>query len=159
MIPRYSRAPMTEIWSDTNKYNIWLDIELYACEAMEQLGTVPKGTAKKIKSKAKINPTRIDKIEREVKHDVIAFLTSVAEYAGPPARFLHQGLTSSDVLDTAFNVQLSRSSTLILKEIDLLLKAIKKIAIKHKYTACIGRSHGIHAEPTTFGIKMASFYE
>ena len=159
MIPRYSRAPMTEIWSDTNKYNIWLDIELYACEAMEQLGTVPKGTAKKIRSKAKINPARIDKIEREVKHDVIAFLTSVAEYAGPPARFLHQGLTSSDVLDTAFNVQLSKSSTLILKEVDLLLKAIKKIAIKHKHTACVGRSHGIHAEPTTFGIKMASFYE
>ena len=118
-----------------------------------------KRNCKKIKSKAKINPDSIDTIEREVKHDVIAFLTSVAEYAGPPARFLHQGLTSSDVLDTAFNVQLSRSSTLILKEIDLLLKAIKKIAIKHKYTACVGRSHGIHAEPTTFGIKMASFYE
>ena len=159
MIPRYSRAPMTEIWSDTNKYKIWLDIELFACEAMEQLGTVPKGTAKKVRSKAKININRIDKIEREVKHDVIAFLTSVAEYAGPPARFLHQGLTSSDVLDTAFNVQLSESSKLIEKELNALLKAIKKIAIKHKYTACIGRSHGIHAEPTTFGIKMASFYE
>ena len=159
MIPRYSRAPMTEIWSDTTKYNIWLDIELFACEAMEQLGTVPKGTSKKIRSKAKINPARIDKIEREVKHDVIAFLTSIAEYAGPPARFLHQGLTSSDVLDTAFNVQLSRSSTLILKEVDLLLKALKKIALKHKHTLCVGRSHGIHAEPTTFGIKMASFYE
>ena len=150
---------MTEIWSDTNKYKIWLDIELFACEAMEQLGTVPKGTAKKVRSKAKININRIDKIEREVKHDVIAFLTSVAEYAGPPARFLHQGLTSSDVLDTAFNVQLSESSKLIEKELNTLLKAIKKIAIKHKYTACIGRSHGIHAEPTTFGIKMASFYE
>ncbi len=159
MIPRYSRAPMTEIWSDTTKYNIWLDIELFACEAMEQLGTVPKGTSKKIRSKAKINPARIDKIEREVKHDVIAFLTSIAEYVGPPARFLHQGLTSSDVLDTAFNVQLSRSSSLILKEIDLLLKALKKIALKHKHTPCVGRSHGIHAEPTTFGIKMASFYE
>ena len=159
MIPRYSRAPMTEIWSDTNKYKIWLDIELYACEAMEQLGTVPKGTAKKVRSKAKININRIDKIEREVKHDVIAFLTSVADHAGPPARFLHQGLTSSDVLDTAFNVQLNESSKLIEKELNALLKAIKKIAIKHKYTACIGRSHGIHAEPTTFGIKMASFYE
>ena len=159
MIPRYSRAPMTEIWSDINKYKIWLDIELFACEAMEQLGTVPKGTAKKVRSKAKINIKRIDKIEGEVKHDVIAFLTSVSEYAGPPARFLHQGLTSSDVLDTAFNVQLSESSKLIEKELNALLKAIKKIAIKHKYTACIGRSHGIHAEPTTFGIKMASFYE
>ena len=150
---------MTEIWSDTNKYKIWLDIELFACEAMEQLGTVPKGTAKKVRSNAKININRIDKIEREVKHDVIAFLTSVAEYVGPPARFLHQGLTSSDVLDTAFNVQLSESSKLIEKELNALLKAIKKIAIKHKHTACIGRSHGIHAEPTTFGIKMASFYE
>ena len=159
MIPRYSRAPMTEIWSDINKYKIWLDIELFACEAMEQLGTVPRGTAKKVRSKAKININRIDKIEREVKHDVIAFLTSVAEHAGPPARFLHQGLTSSDVLDTAFNVQLNESSKLIEKELNALLKAIKKIAIKHKYTACIGRSHGIHAEPTTFGIKMASFYE
>ena len=159
MIPRYSRAPMTEIWSDTNKYKIWLDIELYACEAMEQLGTVPKGTAKKVRSKAKININRIDKIEREVKHDVIAFLTSVADHAGPPARFLHQGLTSSDVLDTAFNVQLNKSAKLIENELNALLKAIKKIAIKHKHTACIGRSHGIHAEPTTFGIKMASFYE
>ena len=159
MIPRYSRPSMTEIWSDSNKYKIWLDIELYACEAMEQLGTVPKGTAKKVRSKSKININRINKIEREVKHDVIAFLTSVAEYAGPPARFLHQGLTSSDVLDTAFNVQLSNSSILIEKELSALLKAIKKIAIKHKQTVCIGRSHGIHAEPTTFGIKMASFYE
>ena len=127
MIPRYSRAPMTEIWSDTNKYKIWLDIELFACEAMEQLGTVPKGTAKKVRSKAKININRIDKIEREVKHDVIAFLTSVAEHAGPPARFLHQGLTSSDVLDTAFNFQLNESAKLIEKELNTRLKAIKTI--------------------------------
>ena len=159
MIPRYSRTPMTEIWSSKIKYQIWLDIELYACEAMEKLGTIPKGTSRKIKSKAKINEKRIDQIEKKVKHDVIAFLTSISEYAGAPARFLHQGLTSSDILDTAFNIQLLKSAKIIDKEISSLLKSLKKIALKHKNTPCIGRSHGIHAEPTTFGIKMASYYE
>ena len=158
MIPRYSRAEMTDVWSSNSKFKIWLDIELYACEAMEKLGTVPKGTSKKIRSKAKINEKRIDQIEKKVKHDVIAFLTTISEYAGPPARFLHQGLTSSDILDTAFNVQLKHSSVIIEKELLNLLKSLKKIAIKHKNTPCIGRSHGIHAEPTTFGVKMASFY-
>ena len=158
MIPRYSRAEMTDVWSSNSKFKIWLDIELYACEAMEKLGTVPKGTSKKIRSKAKINEKRIDQIEKKVKHDVIAFLTTISEYAGPPARFLHQGLTSSDILDTAFNVQLKQSSVIIEKELLNLLKSLKKIAIKHKNTPCIGRSHGIHAEPTTFGVKMASFY-
>ena len=150
---------MTEIWSSKSKFQIWLEIELYACEAMEKLGTVPKGTARKVKSKAKINEKRIDQIEKKVKHDVIAFLTSISEYAGPPARFLHQGLTSSDILDTAFNIQLKKSAKIIDEELSNLLKSIKKVAIKHKNTLCIGRSHGIHAEPTTFGIKMASFYE
>ena len=159
MIPRYSRTSMTKIWSSKSKFQIWLDIELYACEAMEKLGTVPKSTARKVKSKAKINEKRIDQIERKVKHDVIAFLTSISEYAGPPARFLHQGLTSSDILDTAFNIQLKRSAKIIDQELSNLLKSIKKVATKHKNTLCIGRSHGIHAEPTTFGIKMASFYE
>ena len=159
MIPRYSRTLMTEIWSSKSKYQIWLDIELSACEAMEKLGTVPKGTARKVRSKAKINEKRINQIEKKVKHDVIAFLTSVSEYAGPPARFLHQGLTSSDILDTAFNIQLKKSAKIIDEELSNLLKSIKKIALKHKNTLCIGRSHGIHAEPTTFGIKMASFYE
>ena len=159
MIPRYSRAPMKEVWSSKAKFQIWLDIELYACEAMEKLGTVPKGTSKKIRSKAKINEKRIDKIEREVKHDVIAFLTSIAEYAGEPARFLHQGLTSSDILDTAFNVQLMKSAKIINVELNNLLKSLKKLSLKYKNTPCIGRSHGIHAEPTTFGIKMASFYK
>ena len=159
MIPRYSRAPMKELWSSKAKFQIWLDIELYACEAMEKLGTVPKGTSKKIRSKAKINEKRIDKIEREVKHDVIAFLTSIAEYAGEPARFLHQGLTSSDILDTAFNVQLMKSAKIINVEINNLLKSLKKLSLKYKNTPCIGRSHGIHAEPTTFGVKMASFYK
>ena len=150
---------MTKIWSSKSKFQIWLDIELYACEAMEKLGTVPKSTARKVRSKAKINEKRIDQIERKVKHDVIAFLTSISEYAGPPARFLHQGLTSSDILDTAFNIQLKRSAKIIDQELSNLLKSIKKVATKHKNTLCIGRSHGIHAEPTTFGIKMASFYE
>jgi adenylosuccinate lyase len=159
MIPRYSRAPMKEVWSSKTKFQIWLDIELYACEAMEKLGTVPKGTSKKIRSKAKINEKRIDKIEREVKHDVIAFLTSIAEYAGEPARFLHQGLTSSDILDTGFNVQLMKSAKIINVELNNLLKSLKKLSLKYKNTPCIGRSHGIHAEPTTFGIKMASFYK
>ena len=159
MIPRYSRTPITEIWSSKSKFQIWLEIELYACEAMEKLGTVPNGTARKVKSKAKINEKRIDQIEKKVKHDVIAFLTSITEYAGPPARFLHQGLTSSDILDTTFNIQLKRSAKIIDKELSNLLKSIKQVALKHKNTLCIGRSHGIHAEPTTFGIKMASFYE
>jgi adenylosuccinate lyase len=150
---------MKEVWSSKTKFQIWLDIELYACEAMEKLGTVPKGTSKKIRSKAKINEKRIDKIEREVKHDVIAFLTSIAEYAGEPARFLHQGLTSSDILDTAFNVQLMKSAKIINVEINNLLKSLKKLSLKYKNTPCIGRSHGIHAEPTTFGIKIASFYK
>ena len=159
MIPRYSRAPMKEVWSSKTKFQIWLDIELYACEAMEKLGTVPKGTSRKIRAKAKINEKRIDKIESEVKHDVIAFLTSIAEYAGNPARFLHQGLTSSDILDTAFNVQLMKSAKIINTELTNLIKSLKKISLKHKNTPCIGRSHGIHAEPTTFGVKMASFYK
>ena len=159
MIPRYSRTPMTEIWSSKSKFQIWLDIELYACEAMEKLGTIPKGTASKVRSKAKINEKRIEQIEKKVKHDVIAFLTSISEYAGPPARFLHQGLTSSDILDTAFNIQLKKSAKIIDEDLSSLLKSIKKVALKHKNTLCIGRSHGIHAEPTTFGIKMASFYE
>ena len=150
---------MTEIWSSKSKFQIWLDIELYACEAMERLGTVPKGTARKVKSKAKIKEKRIDQIEKKVKHDVIAFLTSISEYAGPPARFLHQGLTSSDILDTAFNIQLKKSAKILDEELSNLLKSIKKVALKHKNTPCVGRSHGIHAEPTTFGIKMASFYE
>ena len=150
---------MTEIWSSKSKFQIWLDIELYACEAMEKLGTVPKGTSRKVKSKAKINEKRIDQIEKKVKHDVIAFLTSISEYAGPPSRFLHQGLTSSDILDTAFNIQLKKSAKILDEELSNLLRSIKKVALKHKNTPCVGRSHGIHAEPTTFGIKMASFYE
>ena len=159
MIERYSRKELKAIWDDYNKYSLWLEIELAAAEAMEKLKIIPRGTVKKIKSKAKINVKRILEIEDKVKHDVIAFLTSISEKAGKDARYLHKGMTSSDVLDTCFNLQLKQSGTILLKDIDQLLKTIKKQAIKHKYTLCIGRSHGIHAEPITFGLKMLTFYQ
>jgi len=159
MIERYSRKELKNIWADENKYNIWLEIELAAAEAMEKLNIIPKGVVKKVKSKAKINVARILKIEESVKHDVIAFLTSITEKAGKEARFLHKGMTSSDVLDTCFNLQLKQSGVILLDDIKILLSSIKKIAIKHKKTLCIGRSHGIHAEPITFGLKMLTFYQ
>jgi adenylosuccinate lyase len=159
MIERYSRKEIKNIWKDYNKYSIWLDIELAAAEAMEKLKIIPKGVVKKVKSKAKIDVKRILQIEDKVKHDVIAFLTSITEKAGKEARYLHKGMTSSDVLDTCFNLQLKQSSEILLKDIDQLLQSIKKQAIKHKYTLCIGRSHGIHAEPITFGLKMLTFYQ
>jgi adenylosuccinate lyase len=159
MIERYSRKELRNIWSDENKYQIWLDIELAAAEAMEKLNIIPKGVAKKVKSKAKINVARILKIEESVKHDVIAFLTSITEKAGKEARFLHKGMTSSDVLDTCFNLQLKQSGEILLIDIKNLLSSIKKQAIRHKKTLCIGRSHGIHAEPITFGLKMLTFYQ
>jgi len=159
MIERYSRKKLTNIWADENKYKIWLDIELAAAEAMEKLKIIPKGVVKKVKAKAKINVARILKIEETVKHDVIAFLTSIAERAGKEARFLHKGMTSSDVLDTCFNLQLKQSGEILLDDIKILLATVKKQAIKHKKTLCIGRSHGIHAEPITFGLKMLTFYQ
>ena len=159
MIERYSRKELKIIWEDYNKYTIWLDIELAAAEAMEKLKIIPSGVVKKVKSKAKINVKRILNIEDKVKHDVIAFLTSITEKVGKEARYLHKGMTSSDVLDTCFNLQLKQSGELILKDIDKLLKSIKKQAVKHKFTLCIGRSHGIHAEPITFGLKMLTFYQ
>ena len=159
MIERYSRKEIKKIWEDYNKYSIWLDIELAAAEAMEKLKIIPRGVVKKVKSKAKIDVKRILQIEDKVKHDVIAFLTSITEKAGREARYLHKGMTSSDVLDTCFNLQLKQSGELILKDINQLLQSIKKQAIKHKYTLCIGRSHGIHAEPITFGLKMLTFYQ
>ena len=159
MIERYSRKELKAIWEDYNKYSIWLDIELAAAEAMEKLKIIPRGVVKKVKSKAKINVKRISDIEDKVKHDVIAFLTSIAEKSGKEARYLHKGMTSSDVLDTCFNLQLKQSGEILLKDIDELLKSIKKQAIKHKFTLCIGRSHGIHAEPITFGLKMLTFYQ
>ena len=159
MIDRYSRKELRNIWADENKYNIWLNIELAAAEAMEKLKIIPSGTVKKVKAKAKINVARILKIEESVKHDVIAFLTSITEKAGKEARFLHKGMTSSDVLDTCFNLQLKQSGEILLDDIKYLLASIRKQAIKHKKTLCIGRSHGIHAEPITFGLKMLTFYQ
>ena len=159
MIDRYSRKELRDIWADKNKYKIWLEIELAAAEAMEKLNIIPKGVVKKVKSKAKINVARILKIEESVKHDVIAFLTSITEKVGKEARFLHKGMTSSDVLDTCFNLQLKESGKIILNDIEILLVSIKKQAVKYKKTLCIGRSHGIHAEPITFGLKMLTFYQ
>ena len=159
MINRYSRKELTTIWSEENKYKIWLDVEIAAAQAMEKLGQIPKGVSSTVKKKAKINVDRIHVIEAKVKHDVIAFLTSVTEKAGIKARYLHQGMTSSDILDTSFNIQLVQSGKILLKDIDQILKVLKRQAKKYKFTPCIGRSHGIHAEPITFGLKLASFYE
>ena len=159
MIDRYSRKELKKIWEEKNKYQIWLDIEIAAAQAMEKLKLIPKGTAAKVRKRAKINVDRIHKIESKVHHDVIAFLTSVTEKVGPEGRFLHKGMTSSDVLDTCFNIQLFRSGKIIVKDIDEILKILKSKSLKYKKTVCIGRSHGIHAEPTTFGLKLASFYE
>jgi adenylosuccinate lyase len=159
MISRYSRKELTNIWSEEKKYKIWLDVEIAAAQAMEKLGYIPKGVSSLVKKKGKINVKRIHAIESKVKHDVTAFLTSITEKAGIKARYLHQGMTSSDVLDTSFNIQLVQSGKILLKDIDQILKVLKKQAKKYKLTPCIGRSHGIHAEPLTFGLKLASFYE
>ena len=159
MIARYSRKELTSIWSEENKYKIWLEVEIAAAEAMENLGQIPKGVSSIVKKKGKIKVNRIHQIESKVKHDVIAFLTSITEKAGIKARYLHQGMTSSDVLDTSFNIQLVQSGNILLKDIDKILSTLKKQAKKYKFTPCIGRSHGIHAEPLTFGLKLASFYE
>ena len=159
MIKRYSRKELTDVWSEENKYKIWLEVEIAAAQAMEKLGQIPKGVSAVVKKKARINVKRIHQIESQVKHDVIAFLTSVTEKAGIKARYLHQGMTSSDVLDTSFNIQLVQSGKIILKDLDQILKVLKKQSKKYKFTPCVGRSHGIHAEPITFGLKLASFYE
>jgi adenylosuccinate lyase len=158
MIPRYARPEMTAIWSAEERYRIWLEIETLAAEAMAELGMIPKDVPKAVRERGGFNVERIDEIEREVKHDVIAFLTSVSEHVGPEARFLHLGMTSSDVLDTCLAVQMQRASDLLIKGVDRVLAALKKRAFEHKLTPTIGRSHGIHAEPTTFGIKLAGFH-
>jgi len=158
MIPRYSRPEMARIWEPETKFRIWLRIETYAAEAMAELGLIPKHAADAVKQRGGFDVARIDEIEREVKHDVIAFLTSVAEHVGPEARFLHAGLTSSDVLDTCFNVQLVEAADILIADIDALLTALKARAFEHKNTPTIGRSHGVHAEPTTFGLKLAVAY-
>ncbi|MBR1945990.1 MAG: adenylosuccinate lyase [Alphaproteobacteria bacterium] len=158
MIPRYSRPEMSAIWSDDNKFKTWFEIEACACEALAKLGQIPQSAVDDIRAKGKFDKNRIDEIEAEVKHDVIAFLTNVGENVGESARYMHQGMTSSDVLDTSFNMRLTQSVDILLKDMDRLLAALKKRAEEHKYTLCIGRSHGIHAEPTTFGLKMLGFY-
>ena len=158
MIPRYSRPEMAAIWEPENKFRIWLEIEAHACDAQAELGVIPKEAAQKVWEKGRFEVARIDEIERETKHDVIAFLTNVTEHVGEPARFLHQGMTSSDVLDTCLAVQLAQAGDILLGDLDALLAALKKRALEHKETVCMGRSHGIHAEPTTFGLKLAGFY-
>lgn len=161
MIPRYSRPEMTAIWEPQTRFQIWFEIEAHAADALAEIGIIPKDAAKKVWEKAKgvtFNVERIDEIERETKHDVIAFLTHLAEIVGPEARFVHQGMTSSDVLDTCLNVQLTRAADLLIADLDRVLAALKTRAFEHKMTPVIGRSHGIHAEPVTFGLKLAYAY-
>ncbi|MDP9104100.1 MAG: adenylosuccinate lyase [Pseudomonadota bacterium] len=161
MIPRYSRPEMADLWSPQTRYRIWFEIEAHAADAMAELGVIPKGAAAAIWAKgkdARFDADRIDEIERTTKHDVIAFLTHVSEIVGPEARFLHQGMTSSDVLDTCLAVQLSRAADILIEDVDMVLAALKRRAIEHKLTPTVGRSHGIHAEPTTFGLKLAGHY-
>ena len=161
MIPRYSRPEMVAIWSPETRFRIWFEIEAHACDALAELGVIPASAAKTIWEKggaAKFDVEKIDAIEREVKHDVIAFLTHLGEFIGPDARFVHQGMTSSDVLDTTLAIQMSRAADLLIADIDALLAAIKRRAFEHKMTPTIGRSHGIHAEPVTFGLKLATAY-
>ena len=160
MIPRYSRPEMAAIWSPETKFRIWFEIEAHACDAQAALGVIPQSAAEAVWKARDVtfDVARIDEIEREVKHDVIAFLTHLAEHVGAEARFVHQGMTSSDVLDTCFNVQLVRAADILLGDLDGLLAALKRRAVEHKDTVCIGRSHGIHAEPVTFGLKLASAY-
>ncbi|MFN3807556.1 adenylosuccinate lyase [Asticcacaulis sp.] len=161
MIPRYSRQDAAAIWDPSTKYKIWFEIEAHAATKMAELGVIPTEAAETLWAKGKdasFDADRIDEIERTVKHDVIAFLTHVSEIVGPEARFLHQGMTSSDVLDTCFAVQLQRSADLLIEGVDLVLAALKKRALEHKFTPTVGRSHGIHAEPVTFGLKLAGYY-
>ena len=158
MIPRYSRDEMAAIWAPQTRFAIWLEIETLACEAQERLGTIPEGVAAALRERGRVEAARIDEIEREVKHDVIAFLTNLAEHVGDEARFVHQGMTSSDLLDTAFAVQLTRATDLLADDLARVRQALRKQALAHKHAVCIGRSHGVHAEPTTFGLKMAQAY-
>ena len=158
MISRYSRPEMQKIWSDQNKFQIWFEIEAHACDAMAEIGLIPSSSAKKIWEKGQFDISRINEIEKETKHDVIAFLTNLSEHIGGDARFLHKGMTSSDILDTALSIQMVQSTNLLIKDLKSLLKELKIISLDHKFSFCIGRSHGIHAEPTTFGLKMANHY-
>src|SRR5438874_13597232 len=161
MLSRYTRPEMASIWEAQTRFKIWFEIEAHAADALAELGVIPKEAAKTIWAKARdviFDVARIDEIERETKHDVIAFLTHLAEIVGPEARFVHQGMTSSDVLDTCLNVQLTRAADILIADVDALCAALKRRAFEHKHSPTIGRSHGIHAEPMTFGLKLASAY-
>src|SRR5580692_3783784 len=158
MIPRYSRKAMAAIWEPENYFRIQMEIEACACEAQEQLGIIPKGVAQAVRERGGFEVERIREIEREIHHETLAFLTNVAEHVGPEARFVHQGMTSSDVLDTCLAVQLTQAADILLSDLDGLLAALKRRAIEHKMTPTIARSHGIHAEPTTFGLKLAGHW-
>jgi len=158
MHPRYTREQMAAVWAPENKYRIWFEIEAHACDAQATLGVIPKEAATAVRERGKFDLARIDEIEQETKHEVIAFLTNLAEHIGPEARFVHQGMTSSDVLDTCFAVQLTEATDILLEDLDRLLEVLKRQAFAHKMTLCVGRSHGIHAEPTTFGLKLAGHY-
>jgi adenylosuccinate lyase len=158
MIPRYSRPEMAAIWEPENKFRIWFEIEAHACDAQAALGVIPESAAKAVWERGRFEIDRIDEIERETRHDVIAFLTNLAEHVGEEARFVHQGMTSSDVLDTCLSVQLTQAADILIADVDALLAALKRRALEHRSTVCIGRSHGIHAEPTTFGLKLAGHY-
>ncbi|MBT5048082.1 MAG: adenylosuccinate lyase, partial [Rhodospirillaceae bacterium] len=158
MIPRYSRPDMVKIWEPENKFRIWFEIEAHACDAQAELGIIPKEAAKAVWDRGHWEIDRIDEIERETKHDVIAFLTNLAEHVGDEARFVHQGMTSSDVLDTCLAVQLTQAADILLADLKGLLDTLKRRALEHSKTVCIGRSHAIHAEPTTFGLKLAGHY-
>ncbi|MBI5476640.1 MAG: adenylosuccinate lyase [Ignavibacteriales bacterium] len=159
MISRYTRPSMGKIWTDENKFQTWLDIEILACEAQAELGVIPKDAVRVIREKAKFDSKRIDEIESEIKHDVIAFLTNVGEYVGAESRFIHLGMTSSDILDTGLAIQMKQSADLLLKELNRLKDVLEKRANENKYTIMVGRTHGIHAEPTTFGLKLALWYD
>src|SRR6202047_149058 len=158
MIPRYSRPEMSAIWAPENRFRIWFEIEAHASDALAAAGVIPASAAKAVWEKGKVDVARADESERETHHDVIAFLTNLAEHIGPEARFLHQGMTSSDVLDTCLAVQLKQAADLLLTDLDGLLAVLKRRAVEHKYTPTVGRSHGVHAEPTTFGLKLAGHY-
>ncbi len=158
MIPRYSRPEMTKIWEPENRFRIWFEIEAHACDAQAALGVIPKAAAEAVWERGRFEVARIEEIEATTKHDVIAFLTNLAEHVGEEARFVHQGMTSSDVLDTCLAVQLAQAADLLLADLDRLLTALEARAREHKDTPCLGRSHGIHAEPTTFGLKLAGHF-
>ena len=159
MIDRYTRAPLAEIWSEAGKYKRWLQVELAVCEVLAERGTIPADALDEIRAKAAVDPARIAEIEAEVRHDVIAFLTNLAENVGPSSRFIHYGMTSSDVLDTAFALQIRDAGRILLDDVEQLVRVLRRRAIEFKHTPCIGRTHGVHAEPTTFGLKLLVYFE